>query len=95
LSGERLDAWFITDWRSESVLDHVTAMADKLLPTNDPWSNSLLKSIEEANNELWLDIFIKRGMDINKKRRARLVAASFRAGRRTRYSCEQVTRRRR
>ncbi|KAL2855692.1 ankyrin repeat-containing domain protein [Aspergillus pseudodeflectus] len=42
-------------------------MADKLLPTNDPWCNSLLKSIEEADNELWLDIFIKRGMDINKK----------------------------
>ncbi|CEL11496.1 hypothetical protein ASPCAL14598 [Aspergillus calidoustus] len=66
-SGAKLDAWFITDWRSEFAPDHVTAMADKLLPTNDPWSNSLLKSIEEADNELWLDIFIKRGMDINKK----------------------------
>ncbi|KAL3483478.1 ankyrin repeat-containing domain protein [Aspergillus germanicus] len=67
LSNAKLDGWFLANRRSEFVLEYVTAMADRLLPTNDHWSNTLLKSIEEGDNELWLDIFIKRGIDINKK----------------------------
>jgi hypothetical protein len=61
----KLTAAFIAAQRSEFVLEYVAAKADKLLARRDYPRSTLLQGVVQADNELWLDIFIKHGIDIN------------------------------
>jgi hypothetical protein len=58
-------AAFVAAQQSEFVLEYVAAKADKLLARRDYPRTTLLQGVVQADNELWLDIFINHGIDIN------------------------------
>ncbi|KAJ0421432.1 ankyrin repeat-containing domain protein [Aspergillus carlsbadensis] len=65
--GAELDPRLIVHLRSEFARDYVASIADELIAKSDCTWNTLLRPIGDADNELCLGIFIKRGVNASRK----------------------------